>query len=311
MNNLQKPKLLIILGPTASGKSALGVEIAEKFGGEIISADSRQVYKDLDIGTGKITHEEMHGIPHHLLDVADPTVGSSDPHHFSVVEWKKLAEKAIEEITSRGNLPIVVGGTGFYIEALVDNIILPDVPANTTLRAELEKIATTNPSELMEKLEALDPDRASEIDPKNTRRVVRAIEIATALGNVPKPQKNEQYDTLMIGITTPDDILRRKIHDRVLARLTPENDMIAEAKNSGLSYERMTELGLEYRYIAEFLQSDQSLATREHFITTLTNQTWQYARRQKTWFKRDKRIEWMELNQKDQMIQKIERWLNL
>ena len=171
-----KTKLLIILGPTASGKSDLAVQLAKKYNGEIISADSRQVYKGLNIGTGKITKKEMSGIKHHLLDVTDPK------KVFTVSQFKTLVEIAIADISSRGKLPIICGGTGFYIQAVVDNIILPEVPPNKKLREKLNKKTTT---ELFEILKKLDNERAKNIDAKNPRRLIRAIEIAEKLGKVP------------------------------------------------------------------------------------------------------------------------------
>ena len=166
----------MILGPTASGKSALGVKLAKKINGEIISADSRQVYKGLDIGSGKITRKEMGGIPHYCLDIFSPK------KIFTVVDFKKRADKAIEEIFAKNKTPIIVGGTGLYIQAIVDNIVLPEVKPDWKLRKELEKKTT---EEMFKMLKNLDPERAKNIDAKNPRRLIRAIEIAKALGKVP------------------------------------------------------------------------------------------------------------------------------
>jgi len=159
-------KILVILGPTAVGKSDLAVELAAKFNGEIISADSRQVYLGLNIGTGKITKKEMHGIPHHLLDIADPH------ERFTAQEWKVAAQKAIADIYARGKLPIICGGTGFYISSLIDDLGFPDVPADTDEQKELEARSV---EELFDELKKLDPVRASTIDMKNKRRLSRAI----------------------------------------------------------------------------------------------------------------------------------------
>lgn len=277
-----KPKLLVVLGPTASGKSALAVKLAKRFNGEIISADSRQVYKGLNIGTGKVTKKEMLGVPHHLLDVADPK------KRFTVVDFQRLAREKIAEIFSRGKLPIICGGTGFYIEAITDNVIIPDVPPNEKLRARLHgKTAET----LLNLLMKLDPTRAKSVDQKNPRRIIRAIEIATALGKVPPIKKSvSPYDILRIGLTLPPEELKKKIATRLSARL--KLGMIAEAKRlhaKGLSWKRMEELGLEYRYLAKCLNSEIS---KEEMIAKLQTEIWRFSKRQMTWFRADKRIKW-------------------
>jgi len=277
-----KSKVLVILGPTAVGKSDLAVEIARLHNGEVISADSRQVYTGLDIGTGKITTKEMRGVPHHLLDVMNPK------KVYSVELWKKQAGDAIEDILSRGRLPIICGGTGFYIQSIVDNITLPNVPADKELR---KKLAELEPAELSLILKKLDSKRAKNIDAQNPVRLIRAIEIATALGAVPKAKKvKSKYDFIQIGLTLPLDTLREKIHTRLLARM--KKGMLAEAKNlhaNGLSYKRMEELGLEYRYLALY---SQKKITKQEMLERLTIEIGQYARRQMQWFKRDARIKW-------------------
>ena len=188
MENKLKPKILVILGPTATGKSGMAVRLAKKFNGEIISADSRQVYKGLDIGSGKITEKEMLGVAHHLLDIANPK------RKFSVTDFKEKAEKTIEDILKRSRLPIICGGTGFYIQALVDNLILPEVAPNLSLRKKLEK---KTPAELFEILKKLDPKRADSIERQNPRRLIRAIEIAVA-----KPMSAPiQHDRVVLAQT--------------------------------------------------------------------------------------------------------------
>lgn len=283
-------KLVVILGPTASGKSNLAVDLARKYSGEIISADSRQVYKRLDIGSGKITRKEMKGVPHHLLDVASPF----SKKVFTVADFKKLAEKKIAEIFERGNVPIICGGTGFYIQSVVDDIVLPEVPPNTSLRAKLEKQET---EKLFKTLKKLDPKRAREIDGKNRPRLIRAIEIATALGKVPAVNASKpDYKTLQIGIKTDAKKLQQKIHDRLLSRM--KKGMLNEARllhSAGLSWKRMEALGLEYRYLALHLQGKIS---RAEMIQTLEREILKYAKRQMTWFKRDKRIKWFEISKK-------------
>jgi tRNA dimethylallyltransferase len=293
-----KPKIIVILGPTASGKSDLAVELAQKFKGEVISADSRQVYTGLNIGTGKITKKEMKGIPHHLLDVVSPK------QTFTAHDFKDLAEKAIEEIIQNKKTPIICGGTGFYIQALVDNYLLPEVPPNKALRAELKK---KTPQELFLMLAQLDLRRAATIDANNPHRLMRAIEIAKHLGNVPEIIKNPKYDVLQIGIETDDAVLKEKIQTRLLARL--KKGMIAEAKKihaSGVSWKRMEELGLEYRYLARFLQNK---ITKQELVEQLGTEIWHYAKRQKTWFKRDERIKWFPLSHKKKIEKEIRKFL--
>ncbi|OHA26107.1 MAG: tRNA (adenosine(37)-N6)-dimethylallyltransferase MiaA [Candidatus Taylorbacteria bacterium RIFCSPHIGHO2_02_FULL_46_13] len=276
-----KQKIVVVVGSTAVGKSALAVRLARTFNGEIISADSRQVYRGLNIGTGKITHHEMQGVSHHLLDVTNPK------KQFSVVRYIVPAEKTIADISSRGKIPIICGGTGFYISALVDGIVLPDVPANPDLRTRLKK---KTPSELFQILQKLDPRRAKEIDKYNARRIIRAIEIAEALGNVPKLSALRRYNPLFIGITLAPQELQKRIRVRLFKRM--QQDMVAEAKRlhiGGLSWKRMDELGLEYRYLALHLQGK---LTRAEMLKKLNTEIWHYAKRQMTWFKRDKRIKW-------------------
>jgi len=277
-----KPRIIVILGPTATGKSDLAVTIAKKHNGEVISADSRQVYKHLDIGTGKITKKEMQRVPHHMLDVVSPT------KIYSVFDWQKSAEKCITDILNRGKLPIICGGTGFYIQSIVDGIVLPEVPPNAKLR---EKLDGKTPVELVAILQTYDRHILETIDTKNPARLVRAIEIAEHLGSVPPLQKkSSQYNILQIGLTLSKEGLSEKIHTRLLRRL--KAGMVREAEKlheRGLSWKRMLSLGLEYRYLALFLTGNIS---RSEFIQTLSKEIEQYAKRQITWFKRDTRIQW-------------------
>lgn len=292
------PKILVILGPTASGKSDLAVKLAKKFNGEVISADSRQVYKGLDLGTGKITKEEMQGIPHHLLDVI------SVKKKFNVRDYKKLGEKAIRKILKNNKLPIIVGGTGFYIQTLVDNITYPEVNPNYKLRKEL---STKTPEELFALLLQLDHVRASTVDPSNPVRLIRAIEIAEKLGKVPAIQSIPKYTPLFIGIETDDVVLKSKIEKRLIARI--DQGMIEEAKQlhkSRLSWKRMEELGLEYRYMARFLKGEM---TKEEMVRQLNIEIWHYAKRQKTWFKRDSRIKWYPIAETKKIEREVQRFL--
>jgi tRNA dimethylallyltransferase len=292
---MAKEKIIVVLGPTSSGKSDLAVALAKKYNGEVISADSRQVYIGMNLGTGKITKKEMANIPHHLLDVANPKVSPDSPNGFTVAKYQKLAFEAIKKILAKGKLPIICGGTGLYIQALVDNLIIPEVKPNQKLRKELEKKST---KELASILKKLDTRRWREIDKNNPRRLIRAIEIATELGKVPKlrPKPNPDYQFIQIGLNPGPKILRARIHARLLKRLC--SGMIGEVRRlheQGVSWKKLENFGLEYRYIAYFLQNKMN---KSEMLEKLEYEINQYAKRQMTWFKRDTRIHWFTSQQK-------------
>lgn len=299
MGNEAKQKIIVIVGPTASGKSDLAVALAKKFNGEVISADSRQVYRGLNIGAGKITKREMRGVPHHLLDVASPK------RTYTASHFARDGRRAIKKIIGRGRIPIVVGGTGFYIRALVDDISIPEVPPNMKLRAQLEKKKV---KELYQMLFRLDRARAKTIERENPRRLIRAIEIAKALGKVPPlTQGARAHDALWVGIQADDETLKKKIRMRLFARI--RDGMITEVRNlhkNGLSWKRLYSLGLEYRYISLYLRGT---LTKEEMPTQLETAIWQYARRQKTWFKKDNRIGWSTSREQKKIEKEIERFL--
>lgn len=281
---MNKPKIIVVCGPTATGKSDLAVSIAKKVGGEIISADSRQIYKGLDIGSGKITKKEMRGVPHYMLDVV------SAKSTFTVAQFKKKGEKIIEDILKRGKVPIIAGGTGFYIDALVDGITYPEVKPNKVLRKELEKKSL---EELQAILKKKDKKRYDVIDLDNKVRLVRAIEIIDVLGKVPAPIKEEGYDPIFIGLDYSDEILKKRIHDRLLKRMKQGMKKEVERLHSeGISWKRLESLGLEYRYLALFLQNKIS---KEEMLSELESKIWQFAKRQRTWFRRNKKIVWYDL----------------
>jgi len=293
-------KMLVVVGPTATGKSDLAVFLAKKFSGEVISADSRQVYRGLYIGAGKITKKEMRGVPHHLIDVTNPK------QVFTVSLYKKLAERAVRDIRERSKIPIICGGTGLYIQAIVDGIVFPEVPPNKKLRKELEKKTA---AELFAILKTLDSRRAKGIDQHNPRRLIRAIEIAKHLGKVPHLEVEPPSNTgiLQIGIDMPDEILKGRIEKRLLTRV--KKGMIGEAKKlhrEGLSWKRMEELGLEYRYLARYLQGKIS---KKEMIAQLAHEIWQYAKRQRTWFRKDKRIKWFKPQQRKNIEKLVRKFL--
>ncbi len=274
MKNL--PKIYVVCGPTATGKSDHAVELALKLDGEVISADSRQIYRGMDLGTGKITYEEMKGVPHHLLDIRDPN------DDFSVEEFQKLCFEKIKEILARGKTPIICGGTGFYIQSVIDNVIFQDIPKNKSLRKELEEKSI---DELKEILAQIPKEEGVKIDIENKRRVIRAIEIGKFLGKLVCLQKGPQkYNFEIIYLDKPDEELKERITKRLEARL--KAGMVIEVQklhDDGISWERLENFGLEYKHIAEFLQNK---ITESEMIEILKLKIWQYAKRQRTWFKK-------------------------
>jgi tRNA dimethylallyltransferase len=295
---MNKPKVVVIVGPTASGKTSLSIELATRFHGEIVSADSRQVYRGLDLGTGKVTKEEMDGVPHHLIDVADPKVV------YTASDFVRDGRKAIVGIHERGNLPIIAGGSFFYVDALLGRVTLPEVPPDETLRAELDAKSTP---ELYEMLAAHDTRRAESIDKDNRRRLIRAIEISGRLGAVPLPRSEPLYDVLILGIDIEKEELHANIHARLIARI--EAGMLEEVKRlheNGLSYDRLESLGLEYRYIARHLRGELPYC---EMLTVLETKIRQFAKRQMTWLKRDAEIKWVDRSDKTSIENLIQKFL--
>lgn len=302
---MSRNKLIVILGPTSSGKTELSIKLAKKFNGEVVSADSRQVYKGMDIGTGKITKKEMEGIPHYILSVANPKT------RFTVAQYQKLALKAIKNIHDKGKtrafsalsarpstkiknfsapIPFLVGGTGFYIQSVTDGIIIPEVKPDWKLRKKLEVKPIP---ELYDMLVKLDYARAKSIDKNNPRRVIRAIEIVlkTKAPIPPLTSKGADFEVLFLGVKKDKDELKKIIEKRLLKRLSA--GMIKEVKKlkkSGLSWNRLEEFGLEYRFVAQYLQNK---ITYLEMINNIQKESEKFAKRQMTWFKRDKRIRWI------------------
>ncbi len=275
MNN-GDPQVIVVAGQTASGKSDFAVALAQKCNGEIISADSRQVYKVLDIGTGKITKEEMKGIPHHMLSVY--ALGED----VSVATYARDAKPILEDILARGKTPIICGGTGQYIDALIFDTAMPPVPPNKELRAELEKLTT---EELVAMLSQADPTRMAAIDPHNRVRLIRALEIIDELGTVPaQSQPKLLYSTKFYLMNPTREVLRERVTKRLENRLAI--GMIDEVKNimaQGYTSEGMKKFGLEYETIGKYLEETLS---GEEMKQELITATMQYAKRQQTWNKK-------------------------
>tara|TARA_Y100000310_G_scaffold345542_1_gene466275 strand:+ start:991 stop:1974 length:984 start_codon:yes stop_codon:yes gene_type:complete len=310
-------KVLVIVGPTASGKSEMAVKLAKKFNGEVISADSRQVYRGMDIGTGKVpilfeppvggenTKSSIpplgqrgggpmfyKGVRHYLINVASPK------RTFTVVQYQRLAKKALNRILKRGKLPIIAGGTGFYINALVHGQSFPPVSAQPKLRRELEKLFL---EELFERLEKMDPDRASEIDKKNKRRLIRALEVVTVSGQSSKKINvwKSDFQVLKVGILVEQEELRKRIEKRFDEWI--KNGFLDEVRSlrepfdsaqgkMGLSWKRIESFGLNYRAAAEYLQQKIS---KEEMKEKSLKEIYKYAKRQMTWFRKDKSIKWV------------------
>lgn len=285
-----KPKVVVIVGPTASGKTAVSIELAKKINGEIISADSMQIYKYMDIATAKPTLDEMQGIKHYMLDVVMPD------ETFNVAKYKSMAESAIEEILKKGKVPIIVGGTGLYINTLVDGIEFADVPGDEEYRNELiEKGYREGAMSIYKELEKVDSESAKKIDPNNIRRVVRALEIYKVTGKTKtqldiESRKEVKYDYRLFGMEWDRETLYNRIDLRVDKMI--EAGLIDEVRNVTEKFKisNTAVQGLGYKEVIEFLNGNISY---EEMIEKLKLETRHYAKRQLTWFRRDKRIKWI------------------
>lgn len=290
--NVTSYYIIVLLGPTASGKSSLGVQLAKKFHGVVISADSRQVYRGLDLGTGKITKQEMVGVPHYMLDVASPT------GQYSVDRYVRDVQKTLKKI-SRGTPVFLVGGSPFYIDALTKPNSYSPVPPNSVLRRRLEKKTT---DQLLAILKKKDPARLQTIDRANRRRIIRAIEVASAK-HLPEALVLPKFHILKLGTKISKQRLHRNIAVRVDQRL--KQGMVNEVRRlhaRGLSWKRLEAFGLEYRYIALFLQKK---ITKAEMMTQLKSAIRNFAKRQMTWWKRDQTIQWVTASQAAPLVKKF------
>ena len=303
MSAKSKNKIIAIVVPTASGKSDLGVLLAKKFNGEIISADSRQVYKGMNVGTGKITPSEMKGVPHHVLDIADP----ADSEPFTLASYLNFARQKIDDIQCRHKIPFIVGGTGLYVTALLEGYDIPEVAPDELLRTELEEKSVEKLQNIYKKI---DPEGFKKIDQHNPRRLIRAIEVvkATGLPFFSQQKKNTLTNSglsgcLVLGIHVPFEELKKKIHKRILVRYPA---MLQETKTlheQGVSWERLEGFGLEYKWMAKLakgeLKSDVALAELEKSVIA-------YSRRQLTWW-RKRKIKW--IRNKAEAEEEVKRFL--
>ncbi len=321
------PKIIVVVGPTASGKSMLAVKLARKFsthagsvfggnGAEIISADSRQVYRGMDLGTGKITKKEMRSVPHHGLDIANPK------KIFTAENYKRYGERVLAKIIQKSHIPIIVGGTGFYIDVLLGRRETANVPPNPKLRKKLEKKSA---KALFAMLKKLDPKRAKQIDRNNPRRLVRAIEIAQytraatvfsqrvlsperarffrvaeksggrnpelrTLGEARKARVHGSRSLLWLGIKLPPEDLKKRIHERLLRRMPGIIREIKRLHKNGVSWKRLIDFGLEYRWVSLYVEGKIS---KEVMLERLEFTSRHYAKRQMTWFRKNKEIHWV------------------
>lgn len=277
-----QPKIIVIAGTNASGKSDLGVELALKHNGEIVSADSRQVYRDMNLGSGKIRPDEMRGVPHHLLDIREPG------EFFSMADFQELAYAAIDDILARGRVPFLVGGTGLYIASVADGYVMSGTMPDLEYRAELERLTTeTLYKMLMEKLPECDVER------KNRNRVMRLLEKIHDCDDV-VPTRSPRYKTLKLGVTWPREILCQRINERMTRRFS--EGMVKEVQDlmaRGVSVEFLLKLGLEYRLITQYLTG--VIPSQDELDRLLNIAIRQFAKRQMTWFRRDRDIQWLNM----------------
>ncbi len=299
-------KIVVIAGPTASGKSRIGVDLARKFNGEIISCDSMQVYKYMDIGTAKITQEEMQGIPHHMISVADPL------KDYSVGEYAKAVEIAIKDVISRGKVPFIVGGSGLYIDSILYPLTFGS-NKNNSIRLELQRELEENGAEYMHaKLAAIDPKDAEKIHPNNTKRVLRALEIYQVTGNcksemkeVVKPMK---YDCLMIALDIDREELYCNINNRVDKMMQDGLlDEISKLNTMGIDFSKQSMQAIGYKEFENYFNGTISI---DDTVEIIKKNTRNYAKRQITWLKRYKFAKWLSSKEVEEIVNSVSMFLN-
>lgn len=292
---MNKPKVIVIVGPTASGKTALSIELAKELNGEIISADSMQIYKDMNIGTAKPTVEEMNGVIHHLIDIITPD------EKFSVAQYKLLAEKKIEEILKKGKLPIIVGGTGLYITSLIENIKFEDIEIDEEYRKKLIKRAETEGlQKLYEELKQIDLESAKRISPNDLKRITRALEVYKITGKtITEHNKNSKleevkYNYKIFGLNSERQLIYDRINQRV--DIMFDKGLVQEVKKILIKYKEFptSMQGLGYKEVKLYLDG---IITEEEAIEKIKLETRRYAKRQLTWFRRYKQIVWLDIQE--------------
>ena len=298
---------MVIAGPTASGKTALAVELAEKYNGEVVSADSMQIYRKMNIGTAKPTSDETEGIPHHMIDILEPW------ENFSVAAYVEAAHEIIKDISERGKLPIVAGGTGLYINSLVDDVDFSEEENDNSIRERLQRIADDEGTDaLMEILIKCDPASCEKIHPNNVKRVIRAIEFFELTGkpiseqNEESKKKESRYNPLMFMIDRPREYLYERIEKRVDIMLDMGLiDEVKALKNMGLTKKNMSMQGIGYKEVLDYLRG---LTTKDEMIRIIKRDTRRYAKRQLTWFRRDDRMINIDGDLLKESCEKIDNW---
>lgn len=299
-----KRPLIILTGPTAVGKTALSIELAKALGGEIISADSMQVYRHMDIGSAKVTEEEMQGVPHHLIDVMDPE------EEFNVTRFQAMAKEAMDGIYARGHVPIIAGGTGFYIQALIYDIDFKENEDSSDIRKELERLGEEHGNEyLHEMLQTIDPESAEAIHANNRKRVIRAIEYYRMTGqkisehNQEEREKTSPYDFYYYVLTCERSRLYERIDERVDLMLNMGLvEEVQRLKDRGCYKGMVSMQGLGYKEILDYLDGN---CTLEEAVYVLKRDTRHFAKRQLTWFKRERDVRWLELETFDSDRKKV------
>ncbi|MBT2681458.1 tRNA (adenosine(37)-N6)-dimethylallyltransferase MiaA [Bacillus sp. ISL-35] len=298
----EKQKLIVLIGPTAVGKTKLSIELAKKYNGEIISGDSMQIYKGMDIGTAKISPEEMEGIRHHLIDVKDPD------ESFSTAEFQDMVREKIHEISGRGKMPMIVGGTGLYIQSAIYDYHFTETPSDPDFRHRLEKEAEEKgPEALHGKLEIVDPESASRVHPNNIRRVIRALEINHCTGKTAgELQANQSpelmYNNAIIGLTMERELLYNRINRRV--DLMMEQGLLDEVKyfyDKGLK-ECQSIQAIGYKELYEYFDGKVTLSEA---IENLKQNSRRYAKRQLTWFRNKMNVEWFDMSESNDAEKKF------
>jgi tRNA dimethylallyltransferase len=299
---MQKEKVIVICGPTASGKTALSIELAKQINGEIVSADSMQIYKDMDIGTAKPTKEEMQGIKHYLIDFVSPD------ERYSVADYKQDAKKAIREILKKGKVPIIVGGTGLYIDSLIYEIEYPNIEFDEKYREKLEKeVEEKGLEELYERAKEVDVEATKKISKNDKKRILRILEIYHATGKnkteqeIESRKKEVEFDYKVYALNWDREKLYERINKRVDIMI--EQGLIEEVKNV---YEKYNEFptamqGLGYKEVVEYLENK---TTKEEMVEKIKQETRRYAKRQMTWFRKNKQTIW--LNAEDEIQKNIQ-----
>lgn len=306
---MKKPTVIAVVGPTASGKTALGVELAKEYGGEVISADSMQIYKGMDIASAKPTPDEMHGIPHHLISILERT------STFSAADYVRLANEKICEVLSRGKLPIIVGGTGLYVSSLLDNVKFSEGGSDEAFREQMYRFAEENGVEaLHRRLADVDPDAAENIHPNNLVRVVRALEVCHVTGRTFSELKAESrlvespYNSLMIGLDYAD---RQALYDRINRRVDEmvRLGLVEEARALWVEFGQMRTAANAIG-VKELIPFFEGIEPLEVCIDKIKQETRRYAKRQLTWFRKNERIKWIilgEIDKKSEIVEKCKK----